>query len=70
MRLTGAARTRDERLGELRALEATGDLLIRISYAGNLNVLARESDVLREEVGHDEGVVGYIRVMRRLVLKR
>ena len=54
----------EDRLAVLKALEATGDLWIRISYAGNLNVWVRESPDLHLERGQDDGI-GYLAVLRR-----
>ena len=48
----------ERRLDVLRELEARGDLWIRISYAGNLNIGVRTGPELGEELG-------YLSVLRR-----
>jgi hypothetical protein len=47
----------ERRLAILRELEAKGDLCIRISYAGNLNVMARSAP----EVGEEGAYLGILR---------
>lgn len=52
------ARGRDRRLEELRRREAAGELWIRVSYAGNLNVAA----LAAPEVGEPDT---YIAILKR-----